>query len=589
MKGHHGNGGVLSLAVPASHVSSFLKAVLLRLMGRASPTSERRVRRRLLETVHAFAHLARNATFDLADYAKRIGIGLNHLDWIFTRLIVPLTKVCFYCTEGTGTGSSVWYFRKPMWESVCQQELESMQKSGILEPESSAPSIARSEAGVSRLRFVPKANGGLRPIMNCKGINYRLAFVSHALKAAFRNPHRTTHASRPQMMGLSEFYAVYRDFVLKVASTQDGCGTMHMLTMDIEKCFDNLDQEMVCRAVRELLEQETFVISGYNQVFLTNKVVKRVRMIAHRTIELYAKGIDAGDTEPAFEDIFERARASSSTSILIDRAEAWPVDRQEIIRKVAQHIKTNKTRFGSTVFCQRRGIPQGSILSSLLCSICIDFFEAKHMEALLFDEPSLARPKLPADAHTAPSAVAPTLCVRMLDDFLVISPDRNRILAFKREMERGFPEFGIRVKAEKTLLSTDERPSLPWCGLLLNSRDLSVGLDESRLDLRRASACPQLRRLSIREQLRQAAEVILLRADPVLFDRHINPAVVAERNLLIVLRLAKPKLDQAARKACQARLITFIYRLLLSRTKSNSALTRPHVRRIVMAELQQTK
>lgn len=571
------NENIMSLQIPPRSVSEFLKAVLLRLLGRAPLTSQRRTRRRLLEAVHTFAHLSRNANFNLSQEAERIGLPECLVVWLFERLIVPLTKVCFYCTEGTGTGSTLLYFRKTLWDAVCQKEIKSMQNTGILKP-LLATSASVPANQISKLRFVPKANGGLRPIMNCKGSNFRLAFVSHVLKAEFRNPQRDLNPARPQILGLNEFYLVYKNFVQGLGG---GSREMHILTMDVEKCFDNLDQSKVCQAVSGILKQEDYTITGYNQVFMNNKLTKRIRSIAHKHVEVNLQGLDAGDAEPIFRTIFDRARNNTASCILIDRAEGWHVGRSEITRKVSQHIKTHLTKFGARTFCQGRGIPQGSILSSLLCSICIDQFEKLYVDPILFSQEN--SDKNPGQSQEGPASA---LCVRMLDDFLVISTNPDRLRSFQLAMERGFPDFGLRVKASKTVVSSPDQVKIPWCGYLFNSSDLTVTLDESRLNFR-STKKPQVMAnpTPVGVQLREAAQIISLRCAPLLFDRSINPVHIAKHNLAIVLRLAKNKLDQHARATCAAKLVTFIYRLILTRTKSNSALTRHHVRQVLQVEL----
>lgn len=44
-------------------------------------------------------------------------------------------------------------------------------------------------------------------------------------------------------------------------------------------------------------------------------------------------------------------------------------NRKEVLRLLREHITTNLVKIGPQLFRQKDGIPQGSVLSSLLCSL----------------------------------------------------------------------------------------------------------------------------------------------------------------------------------------------------------------------------
>uniref|UniRef100_A0A8C8RKL7 Telomerase reverse transcriptase n=1 Tax=Pelusios castaneus TaxID=367368 RepID=A0A8C8RKL7_9SAUR len=123
-------------------------------------------------------------------------------------------------------------------------------------------------------------------------------------------------------------------------------------------------------------------------------------------------------------------------------------------------------------YLQCCGIPQGSILSTLLCSLCYGDMENKLFCGIQQDG----------------------VLIRLIDDFLLVTPHLTQAKIFLRTLATGIPEYGFLINPKKTVVNfpVDEDipgyskfkqlPSscvIPWCGLLLNIQTLEVYCDYS--------------------------------------------------------------------------------------------------------------
>ena len=74
------------------------------------------------------------------------------------------------------------------------------------------------------------------------------------------------------------------------------------------------------------------------------------------------------------------------------------------------------------------------------------------------------------------------LVMRYIDDFLIISPCRERLERFVEYLQVGFPEFGIVINGDKTKFSSNENQLFNWCGLRINPETLDISPDYTNFD-----------------------------------------------------------------------------------------------------------
>ena len=218
-----------------------------------------------------------------------------------------------------------------------------------------------------------------------------------------------------------------------------------------------------------------------------------------------------------------------------------------------QHVFGNVLLVDGCYYVQRQGIPQGSLISSLLCSV--HYGALDHVLLARF----LARFCALGAAAAAPSqdGIAPcgggvaSALLRLVDDSLSVTTDGTTHAGFLEAMQRGFPQFGCCINASKTRTHCPAaaaaaarlggahgaaQPANPadgagrrffaWCGSLINVDSCEVQPDYRRrsavrcfsarprlplaralLDRFRAAVKPKLRRLFVDPQLNSTLTV----------------------------------------------------------------------------------
>ena len=110
--------------------------------------------------------------------------------------------------------------------------------------------------------------------------------------------------------------------------------------------------------------------------------------------------------------------------------------RRDVMSEIQTHVKRNIVRMGNQYFSQIRGVPQGSVLSTVLCNFYYGMIEKKFLG---FPE------------HTDENSSY--LLMRLTDDFLFISTSRARAEFFAKKVHEGLPEYGFRTNTSKTKLN----------------------------------------------------------------------------------------------------------------------------------------
>ena len=75
--------------------------------------------------------------------------------------------------------------------------------------------------------------------------------------------------------------------------------------------------------------------------------------------------------------------------------------------------------------------------------------------------------------------------MRYVDDFIIISPDRCKVLDFVTLIQKGSPEFGITVNPSKTRTNFDiasgefTEDLFSWCGIRIHRESFDIRPDYS--------------------------------------------------------------------------------------------------------------
>lgn len=165
----------------------------------------------------------------------------------------------------------------------------------------------------------------------------------------------------------------------------------------------------------------------------------------------------------------EKSRKSSS--LFVDRVVGQRIERHKVLRLLEDHIVRNIVKIGSRYYRQKVGIPQGSILSTILCAFFHGELDRRHLNRFIQDPKSLL--------------------LRFVDDLLFVTPDWSLMDDFIHTVCRGFPDFGAVINLKKASANFSH-PLLPtvsamntnsfcWCGLEIDTKRLCVRADFGKL------------------------------------------------------------------------------------------------------------
>ncbi|CEL53334.1 Telomerase reverse transcriptase OS=Bos taurus GN=TERT PE=3 SV=2 [Rhizoctonia solani AG-1 IB] len=306
--------------------------------------------------------------------------------------------------------------------------------------------------------------------------------VNQVLNAAFHILNYEK-SEKPELLGASVFGVndIYRKLATFKAAARLPDGTMpklYFVKLDVRACFDTIDQDKLLQILRHTLTQKAYMVRKFSQLqFSTGQPRRSFRKRAvpdwdHTHFMTYAAKVAACLRHVIFADQV-----------------VYGFDYMEdVLDLLEEHITDNIVRIGSELYRQVVGIPQGSVLSTLLCAI---FYGDLERTKLVF------------------TADPGNVLLRFVDDYLFITTDVTAARKFLSIMHQGHPEYGCIIAEEKTLTNfvdvgthttvlppdaecvckyaTTQRLRIltcfidfPWCGRVIHMRELSVQWDYGR-------------------------------------------------------------------------------------------------------------
>jgi telomerase reverse transcriptase len=196
-------------------------------------------------------------------------------------------------------------------------------------------------------------------------------------------------------------------------------------------------------------------------------------------------------------------RHVSSSGVAIDQASPSRVHATRVLELLREHLRRNVVRSGGVYLLQKVGIPQGSVLSTLLCAVFYAHLERHHGLVPKVGAGNDERNLAGGGENDTPKNKN-VLC-RWTDDLLFCSTSQPEATAFLQLATDAFAAYGCLLNPAKTKLSFDplaggggafqncaktntnakkqigvKNKTVPWCGLLLDCVNLEVTADFTR-------------------------------------------------------------------------------------------------------------
>lgn len=456
--------------------------------------------------------------------------------WLFSSLVVPIIQANFYVSESENGRQDVFYYRKSVWEKLTNTAIGSLKyqkKFQLLDNVSLRNVLRNRQFGFSKIRLRPK-DDGIRVLANLgaaskirrkdslspKGIHYHyfkpVNYVLRDLHVVLKDLQR----NEPKNLGSSVFdyndvYNKLCPFLINLKNRSAAMPGAFIVISDASKAFDSIDQDKLLAVMKDVIWKDQYLIKQSRQVVCTKKSlwVRDILGLADSSVP-----------------------SSSFHGILVDQWGSKKLRKEDLYFNLVEHVKHNVLQFDKKFYLQDVGIPQGSILSSLLCS-----FYYGHMEREVI---------FPYLERSCEDSSAKYILLRFIDDFLFISTSRKHAASFFTRLRRGFREYNCYMNEGKFSLNFDlgQHPELssnrvcvgedgisflPWSGLLINCCTLEVQADYTRyLNNHLSSSLTVCWQDKPGRQLKaKLRNYMRPKCHPIFYDSNINSAAVVRLNI----------------------------------------------------------
>ncbi|XP_066441060.1 telomerase reverse transcriptase isoform X3 [Eleutherodactylus coqui] len=388
-----------------------------------------------------------------SEHLLREKIFSKFLFWLMDTYIMELLKAFYYITEASFQKNKLFFYRKSIWEQLqkigIRKHMTNVKLRLIPTDEMENMQQQKNTPIISRLRFIPKRNG-LRPIVKMcdtlveqqskeikqRKIQHFNTQVRNLLSVLNYKRKKFPNLIGSSVFGLDGIYKKWRTFVLKLKESNAKNVNVYFVKTDIKEAYDTIPHSKLQEVISKVLSpvtEEAYCIRCYAVLWMDSR--GRIR----RSFKRHSLSLKENSSK--------------------------------LLAFFQQRILNHVVRINDRYYMQCCGIPQGSTLSALLCSLCYGDMENK----LLCGIPENG------------------VFMWLIDDFLLVTPRLEQAKRFLRVLAAGIPEYGCTVRLDKTVVNfaIDDIPGLSsvqqlpahslfrWCGLLLDTQTLEVFCDYS--------------------------------------------------------------------------------------------------------------
>ncbi|KAL9242093.1 hypothetical protein vseg_016128 [Gypsophila vaccaria] len=439
--------------------------------------------------------------------------------WLFASIVVPLVQAKFYVSESEHGKLNIFYYRKSIWEKLSDgytrllkdQSYQSLDNASVI-------NILRKRSfGFSNVRLCPKETGA-RPIANlkapsrlCIGRCHSRSRLPRKLRKGrplYSTTNRVTYfksvntvlrdlslvikdlkRKEPERWGSTVFCYndIYKKFCLFLRHLKEGHATMpavYLVVSDVQKAFDTVNQDKLLSILNETQMADRYTTQ------------KSIDISSRKTCAWYSvdfKLTSQGDGA---------VHRSTFPRVSVNQEQSETVKREQLQLILKEHLKNNVLKLGQKFFLQTVGIPQGSVLSTLLCTLYYGHLENNVLVPYLArsaNDVAKTNDSGSVALHAASDASFPlpeSMLLRFVDDYLFISTSKKQALTFYTRLRRGFREYNcymnqgkfctnfdcgsLQSGSKRMLTGSDGVSFVQWSGLLINISNLEVQADYSR-------------------------------------------------------------------------------------------------------------
>ncbi|KAH9878518.1 hypothetical protein IAQ61_001790 [Plenodomus lingam] len=422
-----------------------------------------------------------------SDFEKRKEIFFEFIYWLFDSFLIPLIRTNFHVTESNVHRHRLFYFRHDVWRMLSEPALSTLKLHMFEEMpmESTTKLLSIRQLGFSKIRLLPKKMG-FRTIMNLKrkqqvtrngltsfgrSINTVMAPVFHAITYE--------KSLQPDRFGGSLFSV--GDMLPKLTAFKASLDDKHIsgqplyfAKVDVRSCFDTIPQRRLLRMIDSLMRLQTYTTGKHVEVSLLGDLQRLDgQHIDPMPLKRYVAHSGPADQIASFDQLVkDKLAGTKANTVFVNTNVQRQETKDDLMQLLREHVERNIVKIGKKYYRQKNGIPQGSVLSSILCNF---FYAELERDVLGFTSEDNC------------------LLLRLLDDFLLITTDRASAERFVHVMHRGHKEYGVEVQSDKSLTnfnictagggriaSLPKDAKFPYCGVYIDTRTLEVNKKTER-------------------------------------------------------------------------------------------------------------
>ncbi|GJC83839.1 telomerase reverse transcriptase [Colletotrichum liriopes] len=503
---------VTELATPAAHVSAFCQAVLAKVIPNefwGFGDDQVHNKKMVLKRVNHFIRMRRFESMSLyeltdgikvtsmewlappalkdqktsqTDMKKRLEILNEFLYYVFDSLLVPLLRSNFYITESSSHRYRLFFFRHDVWRYVAEPAMATLRTNMFEEVklDQATRVLDSRRLGFSRIRLLPKGKT-MRPIMNLRrrtALKGKSTTLGPSINSVLSPVHcmlRLETERNPPKLGSSMFSVgdIYPRLNTFSAGFENRYPKLYFAKVDVQSAFDTIPQAAIIRLMGGIPGEKQYIIKKHVEVkagLLDSRLEKHT--VTKLTRRWHSIAVTRNDTADFSKLVESRLGKNRKNTVFVGNTMRKEVDIGELMNLMTSHIKQNLVKVGKKFYRQKKGIPQGSVLSSALCNYFYADLEAQHLAFLAAED---------------------CLLLRLIDDFLLITTDHSKAREFVEVMHGGLPEYGVTVNPNKTLINFDMEvkgirvPRLsngsyfPYCGLGIHCNTLDIVKDRDHV------------------------------------------------------------------------------------------------------------
>nr|NP_001165522.1 telomerase reverse transcriptase-long isoform 1 [Strongylocentrotus purpuratus]ACL80758.1 telomerase reverse transcriptase [Strongylocentrotus purpuratus] len=405
---------------------------------------------------------------------KQRQLVTDFFHWLMVGYAVPLIMMCFYVTETSSSRNQLIFYRKPVWLLLEKIGIQYYVAHGIMKPmkENDVKKLVSAglTLGFSRLRFVPKTKS-LRPITRMgksvieekKGLSVRLLLQDLFDVLTYHKINQPS-VMGSSLLGIDGIYHKVLKFIKDRKERKD-TRPLYFVKIDIEKCYDSIKHSKLLQIISMLLQghdkPDEYQLQRYVTVTRAASAPTGLQKRSHRHVTT--------ELSSFHRQLIQMAQHGKiKNAIIINQVHTVKVTPKDLLQRLKQHVMADVVKSGRKYYWRQDGISQGSILSSLLCS----FFYA-HLERCYLSD-----------------IVQEGLMMRLIDDFLLITPHHDKAQRFLQLLLSGVKQYGCSANPSKTLANFDfmhdgqlvprSKELFPWCGIVFKTQTLNISNDYTK-------------------------------------------------------------------------------------------------------------